>query len=89
MSYKTTFYIIKNKRFDIPYHFIKDVKDVKDSEECSICLEKQNETTVKLNICDHLYHEKCIRMSIEKSNLCPLCRKDIYDENFCNTCIII
>ena len=42
MSYKTTFYIIKNKRFDIPYHFIKDVKDVKDSEECSICLEKQN-----------------------------------------------
>ena len=57
------------------------------NEKCIV--EKQNETTVKLNICDHLYHEKCIRMSIEKSNLCPLCRKDIYDENFCNTCIII
>lgn len=89
MSYKTTFYIIKNKRFDLPYDF-KDSKDnVK--EECSICLEKQDDTSVQLNVCNHLYHEKCIRMSLEKSSLCPLCRKDIYntDDSKCNICIIL
>ena len=77
----------------IPYKFnAKDIKDTKNIEECSICLENQNKTTVKLNICDHLYHEKCIKMSLQKSNLCPLCRKDVYDNynyNICNTCIII
>jgi hypothetical protein len=90
-SYKTTFYIIKNKRFDLPYAF-KDSKDINVKEECSICLEKHDDTSVQLNACNHLYHEKCIRMSLEKSNLCPLCRKDVYnidDVCKCNTCIIL
>jgi len=82
-------FIIKNKRFDIPY----TPHTPYNNEECSICLEKQNETTVKLDICNHLYHEKCIKMCLEKSNLCPLCRKDVYDNICncncnCNSCII-
>lgn len=87
MSYKNTFYIIKNKRFDIPYEFINlEKKDY--SLECSICLENyENTECVKLDSCGHIYHEKCIRESLKFSKYCPLCRSDIYDIKY--KCIII
>ncbi|KAI8910349.1 hypothetical protein EDD86DRAFT_205178 [Gorgonomyces haynaldii] len=47
-------------------------------EECSICTEKFNEDTVKLN-CNHYFHQHCLKEWIEKQELatktCPICRK--------------
>ncbi len=80
MSYKTTFYIIKNRRYDVPYHFINLDEEVK-KLECSVCLEYYNENTVKLYVCGHIYHEKCIRNSLKMSRLCPLCRTNVDEVN--------
>lgn len=85
MSFKTTFYVIKNRRFDMPY-YIFNTKDIQ--LECSICLEKMEKDNdiVALDICDHIYHEKCIREWLSKSRICPLCRSNV-DDNDCR-CII-
>ena len=46
-------------------------------ETCAICLEK-NETEKchrKLKVCNHRFHDKCIRYWIKRGNWnCPLCR---------------
>ena len=93
MSYKNTFYIIKNRRFDLPYHFI-DIKDLRDEEkifDCSICLEsysnKKGLDLVRLDSCNHMFHEKCIRECLKFSRVCPLCRVNVDDDTKCG-CII-
>lgn len=50
--------------------FVKDKKNV----ECAICLEKCN---TKLKNCNHYFHKKCLKLSYQNSNACPLCRGDI------------
>ena len=57
--------------------------------ECSICLEKMDKGNdiVSLDICDHIYHEKCIREWLNKSRICPLCRSNVDDSNC--VCIIL
>lgn len=84
MSFKTTHYIIRNKRFDIPYYSININSD--NGLECSICLEKFDSNCIALYSCDHIYHEKCIREWIKKSRLCPLCRSNIDNINECSGC---
>lgn len=87
MTFKTTFYLIKNKRFDIPYSYNYNENDKIKDEECSICLEKHNNNSVKLNNCGHIYHEDCIIKCIKLNPLCPLCRQDVYE--FDCKCIIL
>ena len=48
-------------------------------EDCSICLEKFNETpeqqVAQLNCSDfHIFHVDCIESWIEKNDICPLCK---------------
>lgn len=50
------------------------------TEQCSICLEDHNKSSVKLKACNHIYHEKCIDTWLDshKSNqTCPLCRAKV------------
>jgi hypothetical protein len=80
---KTAFFLIKNRRFDMPYSSVK----TKYREECSICLSSLEENIVELDCCGHMYHEKCIRDSLRVSRLCPLCRRNVDNiENDCCVC---
>ena len=49
--------------------------------DCSICLEDNNDTKIKLN-CGHEFHFDCI-IKVE-NNSCPLCRDVIINEPICN-----
>jgi hypothetical protein len=64
-----------------------DAKIFKSTEEevelCSICLSAQNMETVKLNTCQHRFHEGCLLRMLRiagqnnKIRKCPLCRAHI------------
>jgi len=50
--------------------------------ECSICLqefEQADRNLIEVNICSHLFHEKCLIEWVRHSNTCPLDRKDIFE----------
>ena len=41
--------------------------------ECAVCLENVREPTS--TTCGHIYCQPCIRRAIQKTKMCPLCRK--------------
>jgi hypothetical protein len=47
--------------------------------ECSICLESYDKDKGKfiLTDCQHAFHKDCIRESMKRTNICPMCRKEI------------
>jgi hypothetical protein len=46
--------------------------------KCSICQDNfYKDQKVKKLCCKHIYHEECINKWMERSNTCPICRKDI------------
>lgn len=55
-----------------------------DVTECSICQnEYEPNQKVKKFTCNHIFHENCIDIWLNKNSTCPLCRKyiiNIYDE---------
>ena len=48
--------------------------------ECCICLEKYkiNEKVINLP-CYHNFHSKCIKIWLQRSKTCPICRENIFD----------
>ncbi|CAN0362361.1 unnamed protein product [Pylaiella littoralis] len=50
-----------------------------DSRECCICLQdfQAGDRATRLPCMTHLYHTKCIRMWLRKSNKCPECKQDV------------
>ena len=50
--------------------------NTKPDMECSICLEPLDKNAVKLDNCNHMFHEKCIKQLINGNQYakCPLCR---------------
>lgn len=52
-----------------------------DDNECSICLGKYKITDkIKELPCRHIFHKKCIKNWLERSDKCPLCQFDIQNE---------
>jgi hypothetical protein len=46
------------------------------TDECPICLEElKTKKSVKTS-CNHAYHEECMKVSLETSLKCPMCRKE-------------
>ena len=46
------------------------------TKTCNICLEVNNDSVVLP--CGHFFHENCIdKWLLEKSNVCPTCRKEV------------
>lgn len=43
-------------------------------EECAICLEPMEKNAVKLSVCNHYFHKKCIEQYFKVNEACPLCR---------------
>ena len=85
MSFAKTFFLIRNRRFDMPYYITNSENS--ENSECSICLEKLDSNCVSLYSCEHIYHESCIREWLKKNRICPLCRCSVDDMNECGMCI--
>jgi hypothetical protein len=46
---------------------------------CSICLENNNENSVKLSKCkEHAFHKDCIEKWFTKSKTCPICKVNYF-----------
>lgn len=46
---------------------------------CSICYEEfVSSDQIRILECEHCYHKNCIGMWLNRSNYCPMCRKNIY-----------
>jgi len=72
--YNGIFLIIDIKSYPVRTNLEK-VNNVPE-EDCSICLDELKKDVCVKTSCSHVYHEKCIRVSLENSNKCPLCRYD-------------
>lgn len=50
--------------------------------ECSICLMEflDQEEIIKTPLCNHFFHEPCLKVWIEQHNNCPNCRADLRDD---------
>jgi hypothetical protein len=53
-------------------------RDLQESNECVICLEKLTEGEEALRVpCGHVFHDACIRSWLGNSNQCPTCRYEL------------
>ena len=50
-------------------------------DKCPICLEEPSDDIAFLE-CLHKIHEDCLKDSLKKNNLCPICRTSIKVYNF-------
>ena len=63
-----------------------EIEDInKDNGEkicCAICCGeiKKNQNIVRLDICNHQFHDLCALEFLNHKEECPLCRKNIYDD---------
>ncbi len=49
---------------------------------CSICLENfENNDRLRVLNCHHYFHDECIKTWFERSSKCPLCNKDMMDND--------
>jgi hypothetical protein len=46
---------------------------------CAICQDSivQDEVVRKLNVCQHIFHDRCLITWFERNSTCPMCRNDI------------
>lgn len=50
--------------------------------ECSICFEEtrdENGFGILKSVCGHLYHENCIKLWLDLSATCPVCRQLVFE----------
>ena len=54
---------------------------------CTICTEEitEDDDIVRPNVCNHLYHKKCLVKAFEYNQSCPTCRANIGDGNYTTT----
>lgn len=65
------------KVFEAPYKRIR-FEDIKEGEECSICIESFNKSSVVVQtVCGHLFDERCLREWFSSKETCPMCRKKL------------
>ena len=52
-------------------------------KNCPICLNdfKPDDLLIRFSCKEHIFHKKCLLIWLEKSNLCPLCKKSLLINN--------
>ena len=67
------------RTYSIPPHIRQNyLQNLSPNQQCSICLDRiNNENTMELTNCGHLFHAYCIRQHQENSNICPVCRQQL------------
>lgn len=53
-------------------------EELTEEEICAICLEPFIDSVTSGSQCSHLYHKTCIIKWMEKHDVCPFCRKDMF-----------
>jgi len=62
-------------RYSIPPHIRQRYLDNLPEQACSICLNTiDNDNTIELTECGHLFHINCLRTHRNNSDNCPVCR---------------
>jgi len=53
------------------------VSEIEYDNNCSICLDSLLDNHITKLSCRHIYHIKCLELSLKYSNKCPSCRENI------------
>lgn len=53
------------------------VSEIEYDNNCSICLDSLLDNDITKLSCRHIYHIKCLELSLKYSNKCPSCRENI------------
>ena len=53
-----------------------------ENDECSICLEPLNQKgpAKGTGVCQHLFHDSCLKDCVKTSSKCPVCRETIVEK---------
>ena len=56
--------------------------DSRKETSCAICIEDFKGTDIikAFYKCEHIFHKKCLKDWLQRSNLCPLCKHDLKDD---------
>ena len=54
-------------------------REVKEAEECSICLEELDSMPLRILQCGHKFHRECVDIWLNRYYTCPYCRE--YEKN--------
>ena len=51
----------------------------RNEKNCSICLNdfKSEDILIRFSCKEHIFHKSCLLTWLEKSNICPLCKKSL------------
>ena len=65
--------------YSIPPHIRQNyLRNLTDHQQCSICLQRiNNDNTMELTNCGHIFHVNCIRRHRLNSQNCPVCRHNL------------
>ena len=58
----------------IPKHLMELAFEVKEKEDCAICLEKLGPLQSMVQQCGHSFHSECILAHFKVHSFCPVCR---------------
>ena len=48
--------------------------------QCCCCLDEIDQDTLEVTECNHRFHQACLQRWLEENNTCPLCRRELHDE---------
>jgi hypothetical protein len=68
----------EEQRASIPERPYRRAKGEKENATCSVCLSRvEDGESVKTLRCKHVYHPQCIDRWLERSTMCPVCKRDV------------
>lgn len=88
-QYEATFYIEADNHnnnqnrnlqtYSIPPHIRQNyLNNLSEDQTCSICLTRvENNNTMQLTDCGHLFHIDCLRRHRQNNDNCPVCRREL------------
>ena len=68
----------EEQRASIPERPYRRAEGEKENATCSVCLSRvEDGESVKTLRCKHVYHPQCIDRWLERSTMCPVCKRDV------------
>jgi len=68
----------EEQRASIPERPYRRAEEEKENATCSVCLSRvEDGESVKTLPCKHVYHPQCIDRWLERSTMCPVCKRDV------------
>lgn len=68
----------EDERASIPEQPYRRAEEEKENATCSVCLSQlEDGESAKRLRCKHVYHPQCIDRWLERSKMCPVCKRDV------------